>query len=203
MTLQWSPPESNGGSDVTGYILERKENSDETWTKVVTLDSTVLQYRVENLREKSEFYFRVFAENVVGMSPPATTDLVCLKTHASKLTDRRTYRPTNQTFYLLATTTRVLCGGKIKKRNFFISFSAVPSPPTAPLEIRSIGPNSIIIEWGIPVSDGGSPLKGYTIAIKDKLKTMWMQVGKVNADVQKLTIKDLQVQARQSHSITP
>lgn len=71
--------------------------------------------------------------------------------------------------------------------------SAVPSPPTAPLEIRSIGPNSIIIEWGIPESDGGAPLKGYTIAIRDKQKTMWMQVGKVNADVQKLTIKDLQV----------
>lgn len=71
--------------------------------------------------------------------------------------------------------------------------SAVPSPPTAPLEIRSIGPNSIIIEWGTPESDGGAPLEGYTIAIRDKTKTMWMQVGKVTADVQKLTIKDLQV----------
>lgn len=88
--LQWSPPENNGGSEVTGYILERKESTEETWTKVVTLESTVLQYSVENLREKSEFYFRVFAENAVGLSSPATTELVSLKTHASKLNLLRT-----------------------------------------------------------------------------------------------------------------
>lgn len=75
----------------------------------------------------------------------------------------------------------------------YFTFAAVPSPPTAPLEIRSIGPNTIIIEWGTPESDGGAPLESYTIAIRDKQKTMWMQVGKVKADIQKLTIKDLQV----------
>lgn len=54
------------------------------WTKVVTLDATVTNYTVENLKEKSEFYFRVFAENGIGLSFPTTTSLVSLKTHASK-----------------------------------------------------------------------------------------------------------------------
>lgn len=72
-------------------------------------------------------------------------------------------------------------------------FIAVPSPPTDPLEIRSLGPNSIIVEWGVPESDGGARLEGYKIAIRDVKKTMWMEVGHVAADVQKLTIKDLQV----------
>ena len=69
----------------------------------------------------------------------------------------------------------------------------MPSPPTAPLEICSQGANTIILEWGIPESDGGSPLLGYTIAIRDIRKTMWMEVGRVKADIQKLSIKDLQV----------
>lgn len=68
-----------------------------------------------------------------------------------------------------------------------------PTPPSDPLEIRVTGPSSIIIEWGQPESDGGSPLEGYTIAIRDIKKTMWMEVGQVNADVQRLQIKELQV----------
>lgn len=84
VTLQWIQPENNGGSEITGYVLERKESNEESWTKVVTLDPTVLQYTVENLREKSNFYFRIFAENAVGLSSPATTNLINLKTHASE-----------------------------------------------------------------------------------------------------------------------
>lgn len=55
------------------------------WTKVVTLDATTLQYCIENLKE-SEFLFRIFAENSVGLSPPANSEPVTLKTHASEYT---------------------------------------------------------------------------------------------------------------------
>jgi len=74
-----------------------------------------------------------------------------------------------------------------------LTVTAPPSPPTAPLEVRIVGPNSIIIEWGKPETDGGAPLQGYTIAIRDIKKTMWMEVGRVKPEVQKLNIKDLQV----------
>lgn len=73
-------------------------------------------------------------------------------------------------------------------------FSAVPSPPTAPLEMRSVGPNNIVISWGIPESDGGAPIEGYNIAIRDVKKTMWMEVGRVQASIQNFTIRDLQEQ---------
>nr|CAD7423859.1 unnamed protein product [Timema monikensis] len=151
VTIQWGPPTSTGGTELTGYIVEKRQSSSNKWTKVVTLEPSVTQHCIANLKEKSEWFFRVSAENSIGLSPPASTELVSLKTHAT-----------------------------------------VPSPPTAPLEIRSIGPNSIIIEWGIPESDGGAPLEGYTIAIRDIRKTMWMEVGRVKVGVQKLTIKDLQ-----------
>lgn len=52
--------------------------------KVVTLEPSTLKYCVENLREKSEYYFRIYAENSVGLSEAATTDLIILDTHASK-----------------------------------------------------------------------------------------------------------------------
>lgn len=60
------------------------------------------------------------------------------------------------------------------------------------MEIRTIGPNAVVIEWGIPESDGGAPLEGYNIAIRDVKKTMWMEVGRVHKGVQKFTLKDLQ-----------
>ena len=55
------------------------------WEKIVTLDSTVTLYVVQNLKERSEkLYFRVTAENPIGLSEPAETGAVALKTHASK-----------------------------------------------------------------------------------------------------------------------
>ncbi|KAL1117086.1 hypothetical protein AAG570_004414, partial [Ranatra chinensis] len=149
--LQWSPPQSTGGSELTGYVIEKQPITSNKWTKVATLDPSVTVFTVENLKEKTEFYFRVLAENAIGLSYPATTSLVSLKTHAT-----------------------------------------VPSPPTAPLEVRSASSNSVVVEWGVPESDGGAPIEGYKIAVRDMKRTMWMEVGQVKADVQKLNIKDLQ-----------
>ncbi|XP_031619550.1 titin-like isoform X6 [Contarinia nasturtii] len=154
VTLQWEPPLSNGGSDLTGYVVEKRLatlSSSIKWTRVVTLDSYCLQYCIDNLKEKSEYVFRVLAENEAGLSAPATTENIVLKTHAT-----------------------------------------VPSPPTAPLEVRGIGVNTSIFEWGIPESDGGAPLEGYNIAIRDMKRTMWIEVGRVSADVQRFQIRDLQ-----------
>lgn len=76
--------------------------------------------------------------------------------------------------------------------SIFCYILAVPSPPTAPLEIRAISANTSIFEWGIPESDGGAPLEGYHIAIRDVKKTMWMEVGRVPAGIQRFPLKDLQ-----------
>lgn len=67
-----------------------------------------------------------------------------------------------------------------------------PGIPSAPLEMRVVSPSAIVIEWGIPENDGGSPLTGYVIAAREARRTMWIQVGKVPANVHRLQIKDLQ-----------
>merc|ERR1719418_189356 len=66
-----------------------------------------------------------------------------------------------------------------------------PSPPTAPLEIVPIGPHALTVEWGAPESDGGAPLEGYKVAVRDAKRHMWMEVGRVAADVQKLKVQEL------------
>lgn len=69
---------------VIGYIIEKQYGDTKKWTKVVTLDPGNLQFCVENLKEKSDLYFRIYAENSVGLSTPAGTSVISLKTHASK-----------------------------------------------------------------------------------------------------------------------
>jgi hypothetical protein len=58
--------------------------SEKTWTKVVTLEPSITQHCIENLKERSQLFFRVYAENSMGLSPPASTEIVSLKTHAGK-----------------------------------------------------------------------------------------------------------------------
>lgn len=70
--------------------------------------------------------------------------------------------------------------------------AAVPSPPTGPLETRLTATYANVVEWGIPESDGGAPLEGYKIAIRDIKKTMWIEVGHTQMDVQKFNLRDLE-----------
>ena len=75
-----------------------------------------------------------------------------------------------------------------------------PSAPTAPLEISTLGPHALTIEWGAPESDGGAPLEGYKIAVRDARRQMWMEVGRVKSDVQKLKVQDLAVRDMDSYN---
>ena len=75
----------------------------------------------------------------------------------------------------------------------FNLISGPPTQPTAPLEIVALGPHSIMVEWGAPESDGGAPLEGYKVAVRDAKRHMWMEVGRVAADVQKLKVQELAV----------
>jgi hypothetical protein len=67
-----------------GYVIEKQLNASNKWFKVATLEPSVTRYCVENLKEKSEYFFKIYAENCVGLSQPVETKLVSLLTHASK-----------------------------------------------------------------------------------------------------------------------
>lgn len=71
--LQWKAPESDGGSPITKYIIEFKSSSRLSWHKAGEVDSNTLTYRVNDLVEGTEYYFRVIAVNAEGESPPLET----------------------------------------------------------------------------------------------------------------------------------
>uniref|UniRef100_A0A8C4S3V2 Titin n=1 Tax=Erpetoichthys calabaricus TaxID=27687 RepID=A0A8C4S3V2_ERPCA len=65
--LKWTPPERDGGSPITNYIVEKRDVRRKGWQVV---DTTVKEttYTVTPLSEGSLYVFRVAAENAVGQS---------------------------------------------------------------------------------------------------------------------------------------
>ena len=73
MTLCWYPPDVDGGTPITGYIVEDKEVSSSQWCKVnldVALGTTL---EITGLKMNSEYHFRVAAKNMIGVGPYSDT----------------------------------------------------------------------------------------------------------------------------------
>ncbi len=64
VSLSWSPPSDNGGSEITKYVIERREASKRAWQTVG--DTIELLYEVTSLQEGQTYLFRVAAVNDVG-----------------------------------------------------------------------------------------------------------------------------------------
>ena len=96
MHLRWSPPPEDGGSPVTGYIVEKKEGNKRMWQSVTTTEADETEFQVANLFEGNSYAFRVTAENKVGQGEPTElSDLVTAKSKFCKYTRHFTYSLTN------------------------------------------------------------------------------------------------------------
>ena len=69
MTVSWTPPKSDGGSPITGYILERKEVSAKRWSKVTREPILDTKFKVKELIQDEKYEFRVAAVNNAGQGP--------------------------------------------------------------------------------------------------------------------------------------
>jgi len=68
--LTWSPPDSDGGSEITGYYVEKYTGT--KWIKAVKKPITTCSYSVDDLLEGSkDNEFRVCAENAAGVGEPS------------------------------------------------------------------------------------------------------------------------------------
>lgn len=86
-TIEWKPPQSDGGLPLKGYVVELKEARKTMWKKVDKLTPDITTLCIQNLNENAEYYFRVFAENSAGFSEPLEMDTsVLLKSPFSKWT---------------------------------------------------------------------------------------------------------------------
>ena len=80
MVVVWDAPSSDDGSKIMGYHLELKERNSLMWTKGNKQIIPETRYKVCGLEEGIEYEFRVYAENIVGLSK------------ASKLTEMQVAR---------------------------------------------------------------------------------------------------------------
>ena len=75
-TLTLQPPDSDGGSAITGYIVEMKSDSEREWkTAAGQLYLSELKFVATGLKSKTSYEFRVAAVNESGPgepSPPST-----------------------------------------------------------------------------------------------------------------------------------
>ena len=80
--LSWQPPESDGGSPVTGYLVERSDVTGWSWLPVNKEAISATELRIDHLHEGYPYEFRVSAVNTVGTGKPspASEQITCRET---------------------------------------------------------------------------------------------------------------------------
>lgn len=71
MTVAWEPPDEDGGLEVSGYIIERKEVRSDRWIRANKNPVTMTRYRSTGLIEGLEYEHRVTAINARGVGKPS------------------------------------------------------------------------------------------------------------------------------------
>lgn len=71
VSLAWNPPDEEGGSKVTGYLIEMQKVGSVTWLKCNATPSMICEYTLTQMPPGEEFTFRVLACNAGGPGEPA------------------------------------------------------------------------------------------------------------------------------------
>ncbi len=66
VTLKWQAPASDGGADLTDYVVEMKSSSDKQFAAVAEVQPNTPFYTAKDLKEGQEYEFRVRAKNAAG-----------------------------------------------------------------------------------------------------------------------------------------
>lgn len=74
INLSWTAPVNDGGSIITGYMIERSSNGGSTWSMIVpSTGSTATTYSDSGLAHSTTYTYRVSAINDIGTSQPSNT----------------------------------------------------------------------------------------------------------------------------------
>jgi len=68
ISIRWDVPYHDGGSQITGYWIEKKERNTILWVRENKIPCLECHYKVSSLIEGLEYQFRVYAMNIAGLS---------------------------------------------------------------------------------------------------------------------------------------
>jgi len=74
VVLSWESPDSDGGSALTGFVVERKDVTKTSFVSAGRCDAATFSFKVTKLIEGNDYQFQVAAENDVGQSDWASLD---------------------------------------------------------------------------------------------------------------------------------
>ncbi|MGI0088110.1 MAG: fibronectin type III domain-containing protein [Nitrosotalea sp.] len=84
INLSWTAPSNNGGSAITGYKIERSNDTGTTWSTIQSnTGSTATTYSDIGLSSSTSYTYRVSAINSVGTSVPSNTSSATTPSAAS------------------------------------------------------------------------------------------------------------------------
>lgn len=66
ISIAWQKPNYDGGSKISGYLIEKKESEKDRWTKANLTNVSETHYTVTGLTQDETYEFRVMAKNAVG-----------------------------------------------------------------------------------------------------------------------------------------
>lgn len=84
--LAWNWPDRNGGSEITGFLVEFQEEGEKEWDEWKTV--SIPESHVTGLEEGKTYRFRVRAENAIGLSRPDTTLPILCQEKLGELHDK-------------------------------------------------------------------------------------------------------------------
>lgn len=80
ISITWQRPRHDGGSPITGYVIEKRLISDEKWTRATHALVPDTWARLTGLIENHDYEFRVAATNLAGQGPwSAGSDQLCCR----------------------------------------------------------------------------------------------------------------------------
>ena len=74
IVITWEAPKDDGGCDVTGYTIEKKDTRKTSFVNAGSTDGKTYEFKITKLVEGNEYDIRISAENEIGQSDWTKTD---------------------------------------------------------------------------------------------------------------------------------
>uniref|UniRef100_A0A3B5QQ59 Titin n=1 Tax=Xiphophorus maculatus TaxID=8083 RepID=A0A3B5QQ59_XIPMA len=172
VTLCWDPPLLDGGAEITNYIVEKRDSSKRSYS-AVTNKCTNTTYTLEDLSEKTTFFFQKREKKTVRFYKVITKKPIIECAHkVLNLSEDMEYE-----FRVMA----VNDAGFGPPSNISLPIKAaepkdIPCAPSVVCVSDSTN-TSISLEWTKPVDDGGMEIIGYIIEMVKGEGTEWKRVN--------------------------